>query len=68
MRCPTLVLSGAAGVMARLFDIPAEWRKRCEQVTDAALAGAHFFVDQHPQQTAAILTEFLDAQRPGGGQ
>lgn len=62
VRCATLVLYGAAGVMAALFDIPAEWRKRCARVTGARIAGGHFFVDQHPEESAAVLLEFLDRQ------
>jgi haloacetate dehalogenase len=59
--CPTLVFYGASGVMARLFDIPGEWRKRCAQVSEASLPGGHFFVDQWPDETAKVLLEFLDA-------
>jgi haloacetate dehalogenase len=35
--CPTLVFFGADGEMARLFDIPAEWRKRCSNIMVASL-------------------------------
>ena len=59
--CPTLVLYGSAGKMAKLFDIPAEWRKRCANVTEASLPGGHFFVDQLPDESARILGEFLAA-------
>lgn len=59
--CPTLVFYGSTGVMARLFDIPAEWRKRCANVVEAALPGGHFFVDQFASETARILAAFLDA-------
>jgi haloacetate dehalogenase len=45
--------------MAGLFDIPAEWRKRCANVTQASLPGGHFFVDQFPNETAHVLLEFL---------
>lgn len=68
VRCPTLVLYGAAGVMARLFDIPGEWRKRCERLAEARIGGGHFFVDQHPQDTAAILMEFLDSHCAAAGR
>jgi haloacetate dehalogenase len=34
VECPTLVFYGSTGVMAQLFDIPAEWRKRCAHVTE----------------------------------
>jgi haloacetate dehalogenase len=60
--CPTLVLYGAAGAMAALYDIPAEWRGRCTDVTDAAVPGGHFFVDQFPEETARIVGQFLDMQ------
>jgi haloacetate dehalogenase len=61
--CPTLVFYGSSGVMARLFRIPEEWRKRCTSVTEASLRGGHFFVDQYPDETARTLREFLSAPR-----
>jgi haloacetate dehalogenase len=57
--CPTLVFWGAKGAMHKLFDIAAEWRKRCARVSTATLPGGHFFVDQFPQDTARILADFL---------
>jgi haloacetate dehalogenase len=57
--CPTLAFYGASGVMARLFDLPLEWRKRCARVVDATLPGGHFFVDQFPAETARTLLGFL---------
>jgi haloacetate dehalogenase len=60
---PTLVLYGAAGHMARLFDIPAEWRRRCAFIEQATLPGGHFFVDQYPDETAQIVAAFLTARR-----
>lgn len=60
--CPALVLYGAAGTMARRFDIPAEWGKRCADVRAASLPGGHFFVDQFPQETADILAKFLSGK------
>ncbi|MBI3433827.1 MAG: alpha/beta hydrolase [Proteobacteria bacterium] len=67
--CPTLVFYGSAGAMARLFDIPAQWRERCADVTVASLPGGHFFVDQFPDECARILHDFLrdagDRARPG---
>lgn len=67
VQCPTLVFYGAKGVMAGLFDIPAEWRKLCANVTEASLPGGHFFVDQFPDETARILLKFLDVQEARGG-
>ena len=62
VECPALVFFGADGKMAKLFDIPAEWRKRCSNTTVASLPGGHFFVDQFPAETAAILSSFLRKQ------
>jgi len=59
---PALVLYGAAGTMARCFDIPAEWGKRCADVRAVSLPGGHFFVDQFPQETADILARFLSGE------
>jgi haloacetate dehalogenase len=61
--CPTLAFHGAQGVMAKLFDIPEEWRKRCVEVHAASLPGGHFFVDQFPTETAEILLGFLGGAR-----
>jgi len=60
--CSTLVFYGSGGQMARLFDIPAEWSRRCEKIIEASLPGGHFFVDQFPAETAAILADFLADQ------
>jgi haloacetate dehalogenase len=46
-------------VMAKLFDIPAEWRKRCSTLEAKSLPGGHFFVDQYPDDAARILLGFL---------
>jgi haloacetate dehalogenase len=59
VRCPALVFYGSKGVIAGLFDLPAEWRSRLADMTEAALPGGHFFVDQFPVETARILGEFL---------
>jgi haloacetate dehalogenase len=65
--CPALVLYGAQGAMARLFDIPAQWRGRLPRMQSAALPGGHFFIDQHPALTARALRQFLDARPAPGG-
>jgi haloacetate dehalogenase len=63
VKVPVLAFFGARGVMARLFDLPAEWRGRCTNVTEASLPGGHFFVDQFPDETARILLKFLAANQ-----
>jgi haloacetate dehalogenase len=57
--CPTLAFWGANGVMQKLFDIGAAWRKRCEYVVTERLPGGHFFIDRFPAETADILRKFL---------
>jgi haloacetate dehalogenase len=59
VQCPVLAFYGAAGQMAQLFDIPAEWRKRCADLSTSSLPGGHFFVDQFPRDVAQVLTDFL---------
>ena len=61
--CPTLVGYGADGVMAKLFDIPAEWRKLCANVTARAIPGGHFFIDQYPDETTTMIEDFLAAHK-----
>jgi hypothetical protein len=63
VECPALVFYGSRGQMAKLFDIPAEWRKRLAKITEASLPGGHFFVDQFPRETAEILLDFLAGRR-----
>jgi haloacetate dehalogenase len=57
--CPTFVLYGAGGAMAKLFDIPATWQPLCENLRAASLPGGHFFIDQLPEDTASRLSAFL---------
>ena len=57
--CPTLAFFGANGTMAKNFDIPAQWRKRCVNVKVESLPGGHFFIDQFPEGTARVIARFL---------
>ncbi len=57
--CPALVLYGAEGVMARLFDLPATWAGRLAQMQAQSLPGGHFFPDTAPAATADALAAFL---------
>ena len=59
VKCETLVLYGREGVMARHYNIPAQWEKRCERVQGREMQGGHFFVDQYPDETAQSLLQFL---------
>ena len=57
--CPTLVLWGADGEMARAYDVAATWEAKCTGMTAMALPGGHFFVDTHPDETAKALRAFF---------
>lgn len=59
--CPVQVLYGSEGLMARQFDVPAEWRRCCDHVTGHGMPGGHFFPDSAPDQTASAILEFLAA-------
>lgn len=56
---PTLVLYGADGAMAKLYDIPAEWAKRCSNLKSSAIPGGHFFPDSAPTIVVQKLSAFL---------
>lgn len=56
--CPTLVLYGADGAMARALDVPATWRDRLTKMQSSAIAGGHFFPDQSPAATAQAIATF----------
>jgi haloacetate dehalogenase len=57
--CPALVLYGAQGAMARLYDFAAAWEDRLDVMEVLGISGGHFFVDQAPTDTAAALRRFL---------
>ena len=57
--CPTLAFFGANGSMAKNFDIPAQWRKRCANVKVESLPGGHFFIDQFPEGAARVIARFV---------
>lgn len=60
---PALVLYGAQGAMAQAYDMAEAWHPRLADMTVAPVPGGHFFVDQSPQETITLLTQFLAAQR-----
>ncbi|MGC1497383.1 MAG: alpha/beta hydrolase [Sulfitobacter sp.] len=57
--CPALVMWGADGAMGQAYDVPGTWADRLSNITAAPVSGGHFFVDQHPDTTAAALLRFL---------
>ncbi len=61
--CPSLVMYGEHGVMAKLYDIPATWADRFSDMQSQAIPGGHFFVDHATQETADTLLDFLSEIR-----
>lgn len=59
IECPLLVLWGAKGVVARTYDVLAEWRKKAGEVEGGALPGGHFLPEECPEETLAALSGFL---------
>lgn len=57
--CPTLVLYGASGAMARHYDVAATWATRCPRMQAQAIPGGHFFPDTAPAETISALRGFL---------
>ena len=57
--CPTLILYGATGVMARAYDMAAVWADKCAAMQTRALTGGHFFPDTAPQETTEALHTFF---------
>mgnify|MGYP001798222926 CR=1 FL=1 len=59
--CPSLVLFGREGAMARHYDMAAVWADRLADMRAVPMPGGHFFPDLHPRETTAALQGFLSA-------
>jgi haloacetate dehalogenase len=60
IRCDLLVLIGARGVVARLFDAQELWQAQCAgSVTMITLPCGHFVPEEQPAATVSALREFL---------
>jgi haloacetate dehalogenase len=62
--CPLLVLWGEHGAMHRLYDVPRAWQDRASAITARSLQCGHFVPEEAPQETAALIMEFLDHVTP----
>ncbi|MGO7335637.1 alpha/beta fold hydrolase [Rhizobium leguminosarum] len=58
---PALILYGASGAMAKLYDLPATWEDRCTTMEARAIKGGHFFPDSAPGEVAEHVAAFLSA-------
>ena len=57
--CPTLVLWGGKGPIARRVDVLAVWRTWAEDVKGRALDCGHYLAEEAPDETAAELSAFI---------
>jgi haloacetate dehalogenase len=58
--CPLLVLWGSQGVVGRMFDPLAAWRKKAVDVRGHAIECGHFIPEERPEETLAALRLFLE--------
>jgi len=62
--CPTLALWSGAGALAHWYEEEggplAIWRRWCTDVIGHAVAGGHFFPEEHPAETAEALARFFN--------
>jgi haloacetate dehalogenase len=59
--CPLLVLWGENGVVNRLFDPIADWRRVATDVRCQSLPSGHYLAEEAPDQTLAELGAFFDS-------
>lgn len=58
--CPTLVLYGADGAMAKAYDLAATWSGKCDDMRAESIPGGHFFIDTNPADTTKVLRAFFE--------
>ncbi len=59
LNCPLLVLWGAKGVVAQLYDVLDVWRERAADVRGEALDCGHYLAEEAPAETYAALRDFF---------
>lgn len=66
--CPTLALWSGSGALASWYEEdggPLElWRRWADDVQGRAVAGGHFFPEEFPAETAAVIGDFLRGAQP----
>ncbi len=62
--CPLLVLWGEHGAMHRLYDVPATWHDRASAITARSVPCGHFVPEEVPDETTAIIVDFLEQVPP----
>jgi haloacetate dehalogenase len=59
LTCPLLLLYGAKGRLAQVYDMPAMWRERAEHVDHVGLPAGHFLAEECPDEVAGFLRTFF---------
>jgi haloacetate dehalogenase len=59
LECPLLILWGARGAMAPLYDVLATWRERASNAQGRALPGGHWLPEQLPDEVLAQVMPFF---------
>jgi haloacetate dehalogenase len=57
--CPLLVLWGAKGRIAQMFDVLSTWRERATDVRGRALPCGHYLPEEAPDETLQELLTFF---------
>ena len=66
LKTPVLALWGARGVVGKLYDVVATWKRYAEDVQGHAIPCGHFLPEEEPDQTAIALLNFLESTRCNG--
>jgi haloacetate dehalogenase len=61
LELPLLLLYGAKGRIAQVYDLPALWRERAANVQSQGLPGGHFLPEETPEEVADCLRTFFAA-------
>lgn len=64
IEAPLLALWGARGVVGKLYDVPATWRKKARDVSGQGLPVGHFLPEEAPDATAGALIKFFGGDFP----
>lgn len=61
INCPTLIMWGEKGVVAKHFDAKRIWQKWCSAATFAPMPSGHFIPEEAPAAALAAIERFLAA-------
>ena len=62
IRCPTIVLWAAKGILDKLYDPLEVWRDWADDVRGSVIPGGHYMAEEHPEATLQALMPFFLGQ------